>query len=270
MKILVLLGSPRKQDGYKVCKMLEEKVKSKGEVEFEFEYINVSRLHIEECRGCELCLTKGESYCPIKDDLAMLRQKMQEADGIIFNSPVYACHITGSLKKVVDRFGYLFHRPELIGKPALTVTTTAGGGIGPTSKYLKMLAVGFGCQWVGEIKVVASYLFEKRWGGQFFNANYGLKIDGLLEQKAKRFYKALTSEKLPKPSVYDVYVFYGLKSKTIASEADYNYWKEKGWLKASYYYPTSLGPVQQLVKIAMELLLKALTPKKKNEDSSTV
>ena len=68
MKILVLLGSPRKQDGYKVCKMLEEKVKSKGEVEFEFEYINVSRLHIEECRGCELCLTKGESYCPIKDD----------------------------------------------------------------------------------------------------------------------------------------------------------------------------------------------------------
>lgn len=255
-KIVVLLGSPRKKDGYAVCQILEEKMKRKGEVSFE--YIHVSHLNIQECKGCELCLIKGENFCPLEDDLNSVRQKLQKADGIIFNSPVYACHITGSLKKTVDRLSYLFHRPELIGKPALTLVTTAGGGIKDTKKYLKMIAVGWGCYFIGSIEVVASQFFEKRWVSSFFSPGYVTKMNKELEQKAESFYEAMESDYLPVPKLYDIYMFSGLKSKTYTSKADYTYWKDRGWLEAAYYYKTPMGPLKRLFGWMMDELIKSI------------
>ncbi len=264
MKIVVLLGSPRKKDGYQVCTIIEEKMKTRGTVSFE--YINISKLNIEACRGCELCLTKGDALCPIKDDLITLRMKLQDADGIIFNSPVYACHITGSLKKVIDRLSYLFHRPELVGKPTLTVVTTAGGGLKETSKYLKMTAVGWGCNLIGEIKVISTFFFENRWVKGYFSSKYVGKMTKYIHQKADAFFDAAQTKKLPIPTLYDVYMFNALKSKTYISEADYDYWKNKGWLDTKYYYKTSLGPVKQLAGGLMNWMIKmALSKIEKKE-----
>lgn len=257
MKVLVIMGSPRKKDGYQVCQMIEEKLNGLQKVEFE--YVNVNKLQIGECKGCEQCLLKGEGSCPLKDDAELLRKKMQEADGILFNSPVYACHVTASLKKVIDRFSYLFHRPELIGKPAITVVTTAGGGAKVTTKYLKMTAIGWGCQCVGNIEVVGPMMFEGRWGGQYANEKYKTKKDKQIDQVTHEFYRALTQEQLPKPSFYEIYMFNGLKSKTITSKADYAYWESKGWLKSEYYYKTDIGLVKRLFGWSLSQIIESVS-----------
>lgn len=259
MKILVLLGSPRKKDSYKIIEQVEERMKQKGEVDFE--YIRLNKLHIEECKGCELCFVKGEAHCPLKDELGLLVQKLKEADGIIFTTPVYACHITGSFKKVVDRLSYLFHRPEFIGKPALSIVTTAGGGIGPTSKYLKMLACGWGCNLVGQINLVTPRYFKGRWQEAFYSPKYRAKMDSHINKQVEVFCKVLENKELPKPSFYDIYLFNGLKSKTYTSKVDYDFWAEKGWLNKPYYYEEKLNLAQKIFSMIMDKSIKMMASK---------
>lgn len=259
MKILVLLGSPRKKDSYKVIKQIEDRMNQKGSVDFE--YIQLSKLHIEECKGCELCFFKGEEHCPLKDELGLLVQKLREADGIIFTSPVYACHITGSFKRIIDRLSYLFHRPEFIGKPALTIVTTAGGGVGTTSKYLKMLACGWGCHLVGQVNIVAPRYFEGRWQEAFYSPKYKEKMDSHINKQVDKYYKAIGNKELPKPNLYDLYLFNGLKSKTYTSKVDYDFWGKKGWLNKSYYYETKLNLVQKVFSILMDKSIKMMVSK---------
>lgn len=244
MKIAVLMGSPRKKDSYKICKMIEEQMQRQGDVGFE--YIFLKDFNIEECRGCELCLTKGEAYCPIKDEIQTVVEKLESADGIIFTSPVYACQISGSLKKVVDRLSYLFHRPKLVGKPALTLVTTAGGGMKETAKYLKMIASGWGCNYIGGLEVIASRFFENRWNKACYNEKYKAHVERQLTQMTNQLYRAITLQTPLVPSFYDIYMFNGMKSKIYTSEADKVYWEEKGWLTEDYYYPVKIGGLKKL------------------------
>lgn len=230
------MGSPRKKDGYNICKVIEENMTQKGHITFE--YVQLKDLNIEECRGCCLCLQKGEDYCPIRDDIKMVRAKLNDSDGIIFNSPVYAQQITGSFKKVIDRLAYLFHRPELIGKPAITLVTTDGGGQGVTQKYLKMTAGGWGCNLVNQVTVISQMFFKEK---ELYNEKYKIKKEKELKNISDAFYRTVKMKKLPRPSYYDIYMFNGLKSKTYMSEVDYNYWENKGWLNSNYYYKTKIS-----------------------------
>ena len=248
MKITVLMGSPRKKDGYTVCKKIEESIATNSEITFN--YIHLKDYIIEECKGCGLCFRKGEDFCPIKDDINKIIEQLKESDGIIFVAPVYACQIPGSFKKVIDRMAYLFHRPELIGKPALTIVTTDGGGIKPTLDYLRLTAVGFGCNIVGQSSVISSIYFEN---STYYNEKYCQKKNLELQKLAQSFLKTIVKNKPPKPTYYDIYMFNGLKSKTIMSEIDNKFWKEKGWLDSPYYYPTSMG----LGKIAFGFILSS-------------
>lgn len=124
-KIIILSGSPRQKDGYRLIKSIEEKINKKGNVEFE--YIRTGVIQINNCVGCMKCFEKGEEYCPFNDDIGVIVKKLISCDGIIFHSPVYALSITGTMKRVIDRMSFMFHRPELIAKPAITVVTTGGG-----------------------------------------------------------------------------------------------------------------------------------------------
>lgn len=264
MKIAILMGSPRKKDSYKVCETIKEEISKYLGEQVEVDYIMLNQLDIKECKGCEQCLIKGEQYCPIKDDLQELVHKMTEADGIILASPVYACQVTGSLKKVVDRLSYLFHRPQLVAKPIITVVTSAGGGIKPTQDYLKLVANGWGGHLVGEIKVVSPRYFEKRWGSTGIDKKYRNKIshqiEGVSHQFAEYMKKKRNGESL-KPSLYDVFLFNGLKSKTYTSKADYDYWNEKGWLKQHYYYATKMPMGSKLVEKIIEFIVKRMSKK---------
>ena len=252
MKIAVLMGSPRKKDSYRICQLIERSFSPQSEVEFD--YLFLKDYNIEECRGCGQCFQKGEDRCPCRDDLGKLKEQLLAADGLIFVSPVYACQITGTLKRVLDRLSYLFHRQEFVGIPALTVVTTGGGGQKPAGKYLKMTACGWGCRLAGEISIVSPQFFEARqnpdsaWGyNQKYHDSKLLDITNI----TKTFELAILSKELPVPSFYDIFMFQCLRSKTFLSKADYEFWKQKGWLESRYFYDSPLNPAKRIFASAM-------------------
>ncbi|MDF2985070.1 MAG: multimeric flavodoxin WrbA [Eubacterium sp.] len=257
MKIVVLMGSPRKKDSLSACKVIEAAMNESQPVEFE--YVFLKDIDIADCKGCDQCFAKGEQFCPIKDDIIQLRQKLIAADGIIFSSPVYAYQVTGSFKRFVDRLSFMFHRPELIGKPALTLVTTFGGGQKQVTKYLTMTASGWGCNLSGCIEVISAFYTKSN--NKFYSQDYFDKKNKELKMKAKSMLAAIAGKKLKVPSYFDIYMFCGMKSKTYISDADFRYWQSKGWLDSRYYYETRLGPGKKLFGSTMDTLIKMMWKK---------
>lgn len=266
MKIVVLMGSPRKKDSFSVCKVIEDKINSVCSTEFE--YIYLRNMNIEDCKGCDQCFKKGEQFCPIKDDVQQIREKLINADGIIFSSPVYAYQVTGSFKRLVDRLAFMFHRPELIGKPAITLTTTGGGGQKQVTKFLKMTACGWGCNLTGSLEVISSFYTKEN--NPYFNQDYFERKNKEINMQAEALISAIMSKKLSVPGYYDIYMFHGLKSKTYMSDADYKYWESKGWLKSKYYYKTKLSPGKRIFGSILDFIIKSMWKKYQNAAASNI
>lgn len=261
MKVLVLMGSPRKKDSYNVCKIIEEKINLKTEAEFEYLYLK--NMNIEDCKGCDLCFNKGEKYCSINDDLKVIKQKMLEADGIIFACPVYAYQVTAPFKRMIDRFSYLFHRQELVGKPALIVVTTGGGGQKQVKDYLKMTVCGWGCNLVNSIEVISPKFFNKAEHINVSAKKYVDKMSKHINNSANQFFEYMNHKKLPSPSLYSIFMFNALRSKTYFYKADYEFWQERGWLDAEYFYATPINPIYRVLGYITKRMIQASVKKAK-------
>ncbi len=99
MKILGLSFSPRKQGNTEI--LLGEVLGAAKEEGAETELYSVAGKNIKPCDGCWGCRETGK--CHIKDDMQELYNKLLEADGIIFGTPVYFYNMTGQGKTVIDR-----------------------------------------------------------------------------------------------------------------------------------------------------------------------
>ena len=176
--------------------------------------------------------------------------------------PVSYTHLDVYKRQVLDRLSYFFHRQEFVGKPALTVVTTGGGGQKPTGKYLKMTACGWGCHLIGEISIVSSQFFESGnkqsspWGYQPKYHDSKLRD---ITKKAKAFEQAMFKKELPVPSFYDIFMFQCLRSKTFLSKADYEFWKQKGWLDSRYFYDVPLSPAKKIFAYAIRQYIDSAT-----------
>ena len=99
MKILGLSCSPRK-NGNTVA-LLEEALKGAKQEGAEVELYSVSGKDIQPCDGCWGCTKTGE--CHIKDDMQELYDKLLEADGIVFGTPIYFYGMAAQTKTIIDR-----------------------------------------------------------------------------------------------------------------------------------------------------------------------
>lgn len=133
MQVLAVIGSPRKGHSYRLVQQVERRLTQNPDVRFE--YLFLSELNLQTCRGCYLCQSRGEKYCPLKDERENLVCKMQRADGVIFVSPAYTANVTGLMKNMMDRIAYTAHRPAFLRKPAMLVAT-ASSFTGDTLKAL--------------------------------------------------------------------------------------------------------------------------------------
>ncbi|MCF8000614.1 MAG: flavodoxin family protein [Halanaerobiales bacterium] len=96
MKTLVFFGSARKKGHTKdLLNMVTEKLK--GEVEV----IDAYRSDISPCIDCKYCW--GNRGCSINDYMQKVYPKIDEADNIIFASPLYFNNVPGPLKNIIDR-----------------------------------------------------------------------------------------------------------------------------------------------------------------------
>jgi len=104
MKILGIVGSPRKGSSTDLLVgMVLQGAVSKGAA---VEKINITDLNLAFCTGCMECRQHG--VCRITkedsdDDLAMIVDKIAEADGLVLASPVYIRYVPGQFKNLFDR-----------------------------------------------------------------------------------------------------------------------------------------------------------------------
>lgn len=110
MKIAILNGSPRKENTYAMCEAFAEGAKEAGH---EVEILNVGKMKIAGCLGCEYCHTKGEGACIQKDDMEQVLEAYKTADMVVFASSIYYFSMTAQLSAAIQRM-------YCIGKPAAT------------------------------------------------------------------------------------------------------------------------------------------------------
>lgn len=135
MAILAICGSLREESN--TNKIVKRIVTTSG---CDSEIIDLRKLDIKPCTGCLLCMM-NEGQCVIEDDMQKIYDKLISADAIIFGAPTYFMDISGAAKNFIDRSMAIFYRGigpdaelEVLGKrplarkPAVAVTTVAGGG----------------------------------------------------------------------------------------------------------------------------------------------
>jgi multimeric flavodoxin WrbA len=96
MKTLVFFGSARKNGNTKA--LLNVFVEN---IEGEIEIIDSYRSNISPCIDCRYCWK--ERACSIKDGMQDIYEKIDNADNIVFASPLYFNNVPGPLKNIIDR-----------------------------------------------------------------------------------------------------------------------------------------------------------------------
>jgi multimeric flavodoxin WrbA len=270
MKILVIMGSPRNGNTVRILNEIEKEMRKLGDVEFEA--IALRDVQLGLCRGCHLCLFKGEGSCPQKDDRQQLEEKMLNADGVIFASPNYASGVTALFKNFVDRFAYAGHRPRFFRTRAMAVVTSAGpGGLSETVAYMSASLAAYGFRFVHT--------------AGFFQPPFPLpeawRKDN--EEKVRTaaciFFTECGSSGLPVPKLKEVMGFrimqlLLLKVKGTPLEkvypADCKYWEENGWLDAGRWYFTDerVGIFHKLIVRLLELVISRQMDKMFSDSAS--
>lgn len=105
MKIVAFNGSPRR-NGNTVL-LIHEMFQIFETQGIETEMIQLGNKSVHGCTACGICKDKKDGKCHIKNDhLNFCIEKMVEADGIIFGSPVYFADVTPEVKALIDVAGY--------------------------------------------------------------------------------------------------------------------------------------------------------------------
>jgi multimeric flavodoxin WrbA len=238
MKILICTGSYRKRGNTaRITGMIEEQLRElTGEREepLEIERVDLAHWDIKQCRGCRACFDQGEVKCPLKDDIAEIKEKMLWADGLVIGSPVYVNDVCGVVKNWIDRLAYVCHRPEFSGKCAFIVATV---GDGPTKHALRTMSMALNL-----------------WGF-YIVGQAGFKTGALMAQKemetryreesrkiARDLFEAIHSHRFADPSFLSLMTFRIQQrywQNNGAMSTDYIFWRERGWTNSDvdYYIP---------------------------------
>lgn len=102
MKVVGFNGSS-KQKGNTACSLntVFSELEKAG---IETEMIHVGKEKVRGCIACFGCVKNKDEACAVKDDpVNEWIQKIKEADGVLFGSPVYFSGVAGTMKSFLDR-----------------------------------------------------------------------------------------------------------------------------------------------------------------------
>jgi multimeric flavodoxin WrbA len=238
-RVVAFVGNARRRNTYRAVQQFLGDLQAGGDVECEI--VALADYRLETCRGCCTCFAKGEEFCPLKDDRDVLIRKIETADGIVFASPNYSFHVSGLMKTLLDRLGFLFHRPRFFGKTFTSIVCQGIYGGGKIVKYLDFVANGLGFNTVrGSCLRTLEPMTEK---GQ-------RKIDRTLAAQSRRFRERLARTAFPAPPLLKLMAFRmsrtSMKLRLDAGSRDYAHFWDKGWFESDYYYPTRMGTLKRI------------------------
>ncbi len=248
-KIAAFIGTESRKATYQAVREIENNLKQSGQIDFE--YVFLSDYNLEFCRGCKARFFKGEEFCPLKDDRDALLKKIENSDGVIFATPTYAGQVSARLKNFIDRLAFIMHRPRFFNK-AFTAIVTQGLPIGSgTLKYLSMVGKCLGFHGAkGCCVTTLDPITESQ----------RKKLVKKTKQASARFYEELLRP-APPPSFFWLVAFRMARTsiKPLGPNfRDYQYYKEKGWFEADYYYATSLGFMKRLAGSIIDFIAKQM------------
>ena len=222
MNITILHGQSHQGSTCQIARLLAQKLQ--GEVTEFF----LPRDFSSFCTGCTTCFSKSETLCPHYQQLKPITDALDCADVIILASPVYVYHVTGAMKAWLDHYGYrwMVHRPEekMFHKQAVCISTAAGAGTKSTNKDMAHSTFFWGIAKTYQYGVNVAAV---SWDG------VSDKLKQRIEKKTSALArKIIQNQDNVKPSCKTRLFFRIMRLMQKSgglSEADQNYWQEKGW-----------------------------------------
>jgi multimeric flavodoxin WrbA len=234
LKVVAIMGSPHKGNGYKIVQKIEAELKLIDEMDFH--YIFLSDVNFQMCKGCFACISKGEKFCPLKDDRTSIEEELLISDGIILSSPGYAWNVSGLMKNFIDRFAYSLHRPKFF-KQSLMLVANGGSGI---DKAIKALSYTLG----GSVKACELSIMATPWEA---TKKYADKVDYDIKRNTQKFYDSMKNKKAGSPDLGNLIWFNLFKKMSCISKenlpADYDYYNEK----KNFFYTTKINPFKNCI-----------------------
>ena len=126
-KVIILNGAARKNGNTaKLVEAFTDGAESAGNLVKTF-YLDGMEIH--SCKGCLRAGRDSQSPCSQKDDMDQIYAEFEDADVVVFASPLYFWTITGTLKTAADR---LYAELECLGygkfpKRSVLLMTADGG-----------------------------------------------------------------------------------------------------------------------------------------------
>ena len=244
--VTAFIGSARKHGlTFTATRRFLDKLEASGDVRGEIVFLSEYNLGV--CRGCKSCFLRGEERCPLKDDRDVLVEKMMNSDGVVFATPNYSFQVSAMMKILLDRLGFVFHRPCFHGK---TFTSIVGQGIhggGKIVKYLDFVGAGLGFNVVkGSCITALEPMTDKD----------RQKMDAALTKQSRRFHERLMQPAYGAPSLFQLMVFRmgrtSIRQMLAEPNRDFTYYREHGWFESGYYYPARLGAIKKTAGAAFD------------------
>lgn len=132
MRILGIVCSPRKDGNTEI--LVRAALEAAREAGGETELILVADMNIAPCDGCGACLKNG--MCKIKDDMQMIYEQLELAEGVVLGTPVYFMNVSAQAKAIMDRTYALLGGRKLRGKVAAAIVAARRVGAGEVLSLL--------------------------------------------------------------------------------------------------------------------------------------
>jgi multimeric flavodoxin WrbA len=154
MMILALIGSPRRQGN---TDLLVDEIlrgaKERGSTTEKIYLYDYEIMPCIDCRGCK----KGDLACVLDDGMREIYKKLQNADIIVFGTPVYWYGPSAKMKLLIDRLRPFIANGGLKGKRGVIVAPSEEGSScgGPLMRMFYMSFEYLGMKSSGNIMVRA-------------------------------------------------------------------------------------------------------------------
>lgn len=206
IKIIAYVGSNKNESAtVKNVKGLLKKVE-KG-CQCQWEVIQSKDYIVNICSGCNQCFLDGK--CVYKDDFDKIYGKMLKADIIVWGSPVYVQHVSGTMKNFIDRCAKEIYTLPLRGKLAITVSSSGGNGNGYVNEYMRKV-----------LNMLGAYVIEDVAFTEFMNKE---KLSFIYEKSSKKIIQTISSECI----MIDEF----LEQRYAACKKTFDLYEDGNWIK---------------------------------------
>ena len=235
MKILAICGSPKRGNNYAMLNFIGESFP-----DLDYKIIMLNEVNLEQCKGCYVCIARGEELCPLKDDRDVILEEIEAADGIIMATPVHVNHVSALTKHFIGRIGFLAHRPRHFDKYLMPMAIAGGFGADEATKHIKGMFSVFG---FNVVPLLELYIAAKEERDTQVNKD---KTIAAMNKFIEEIKKGQARGQLPEPTLLRMIYFKIFKAISTLNPdaiADYEYYKDK----SEYYYPTRMNPFKKML-----------------------